>query len=249
MSNKTIDSLILIGLCIGAVGCRTTDRLMDINEQPPVSHIMNPEAHPNYRPVTMPMPAPQADETSNNSLWKTGAKTFFKDQRAKERGDILTVLIDMNDNASLTNKTDTSRQSQQTIGVNNFMGIETNFAQVLPQSVDPTKLIGISSKPTLSGSGTVQRTEQVKFKLAATITQILPNGNFVIAGRQEMRINYEVRDVHLKGIIRPEDVSSANTIPYEKMAEARISYGGRGQLDDMQQAPWGHQVINAITPF
>jgi flagellar L-ring protein precursor FlgH len=240
---------VITGTLIGLSGCRTFDRLMEINEVPPMSQIMNPVAHPNYRPVTMPMPDPEPVELQNNSLWKTGAKTFFKDQRAKRVGDILTVIIDMNDSASISNETKTNRQSTQTVAVNNFMGFEEKFSEVLPKGVDPTKLIGVTSDPNLQGKGSIQRSEKVQFKLAATITQILPNGNFVISGRQEMRINYEIREIVVVGIVRPEDISSANTVPYEKISEARMAYSGRGQLDDVQQAPWAQQILTTISPF
>jgi flagellar L-ring protein precursor FlgH len=247
--SKIIGYSTLTGILIGLAGCRTLDRVMDVNEAPPVSHIVNPVSHPNYRPVTMPMPEAIAEEPQSNSLWKPGAKTFFKDQRAKTIGDILTITINMNDTAKIENKTNTSRDSQQKIGMNNFLGVETDLGQYLSEAVDPTKLVGLNSKPTMAGAGKVERTEQIQFKLAATITQVLPNGNFVVSGRQEMRINYEVRELAIVGIVRPEDISSANIVPYEKIAEARMSYGGRGQIDDMQQAPWGHQLLNAISPL
>ena len=234
---------------LGLTGCRTLDRLAEINEKPPISHIINPVAHPNYRPVTMPMPAAQPVEVANNSLWKAGAKTFFKDQRAKRVGDILTVNIDINDKASISNQTKTSKHSSQSIAVNNFMGIENSFSQVLPESVNPANLVGLTSKPTLDGSGSVNRSEQITFTLAATIIQELANGNLVISGRQEMRVNNDVRELVVAGIVRPSDITAANTIAYAKISEARMSYGSRGQIDDMQTAPWGHQVINALSPF
>lgn len=239
----------ILASAIASTGCRTLDRVMEVGDVPPVSQVMNPTAHPNYRPITMPMPDPQPIEVQNNSLWRAGSKTFFKDQRAKAIGDILTVTINMNDSAVISNETKTDRQSTQSIGVNNFMGLEANFADVLPKTVNPKKLIGVNSEPTLDGKGSINRSEQVQFKLAATIIQILPNGNLVISGRQEMRVNYEIRDAQVVGIVRPEDISSANTVPYEKISEARLIYGGRGQLDDIQQAPWGQQILTAISPF
>lgn len=240
----------------GLGGCQTLDRLADVGELPSMTHIENPEGHPNHRPVTMPMPEGRMDaneesvrQASRNSLWQVGARSFFRDQRASRVGDILTVAIDINEKAELSNSSNRNRNSSEKVGIDNFLGLENNLPNFLPTGVDPKKLIGISSNPTHVGQGTIKRKETVQTKVAASIIQILPNGNFVIQGRQELRINYEIRELILKGIVRPSDISSDNSVPLRKIAEARLSYGGRGQIDDMQQPPLGQQVVDLISPI
>lgn len=257
MKNKKIStffkaSLVTTALSLTLCGCQTVEQLSRINDLPPITHIQNPTQHPNYQPVNMPMPTPEEPEKNVrriNSLWQPGARAFFKDQRAHRVGDILTVNININDTADFSNTTTRSRETSEKFGAENLFGLETQLTKVLPEGVDPAKLVGISNKPTHKGTGTIKRTEKVNMKVAATILQILPNGNLVVSGRQETRVNYEIREMVLTGIIRPEDISSSNTIPYEKIAEARISYGGRGQINDMQQPPYGQQILNAISPF
>lgn len=230
-------------------GCKTVDRVLSTNETPPLTHIQNPHEAANYQAVTMPMPTPEIPQKQTNSLWRAGARTFFKDQRASRVGDILTVQIDMNDTATMNNTTKRTRNSSENIAMPKFLGFEQTLGGVLPKGVDPTALVNASSNPSHEGKGSISRSESVKMSVAVIVTQILPNGNFVIEGRQEVRVNYEVRDLVLKGIVRPEDVTSTNTVSHEKISDLRMSYGGRGQLDDVQQPPWGHQIADAISPF
>jgi len=244
LSYGVVCAIILLQGCVNSV-----QKMATVGEVPPISRIQNPVASPKYRPVTMPMPAPQRETKRMNSLWQTGARAFFKDQRANRVGDILTVLIKVDDMAELKNDTNRKRDVSEKTSINNFMGVETLFKDVLPEGVDPANLVGVTSTPAFKGSGSVKRNEKVNLKVAATVTQILPNGNYVISGRQEMRINYEIRELAVTGIVRPEDITSANTISYDKIAEIRMSYGGRGHITDMQQPPWGQQVLNHISPL
>lgn len=240
---------LLISTALMTSGCKTLERIQEIGDTPPISHIQNPHASRGYQPVTMPMPNAKIPENRENSLWQTGSQGFFKDQRAGQVGDILTVAVNVSDTASLSNSTDHSRQTDAKLAINNFGGFESQLSNSLPDNVDPKKLIGLTSNPTHKGTGTISRNETISFKVAASIIQILPNGNFLISGRQEMRINNEVREIALTGIVRPEDISSSNTVDATKIAEARMTYGGRGDLTNVQQAPVGHQIIDTISPF
>lgn len=225
-------------------GCRTADRLAQVGNLPPLSHIQNPHASRTYQPVTMPMPEPEVPEKRMNSLWRSGSRTFFKDQRASRVGDILTVVVSASDSASVSNESKRDRDSKESLSIANFIGIEGNF-----NNINPKKLVEAQSKPSHQGKGSISRKEEVTAKVAATVIQILPNGNMVVSGRQEMRINYEVRDLHITGIVRSEDINSDNTITLDKIAEARVSYGGRGTLDDVQQPPYGMQILDAVSPL
>jgi flagellar L-ring protein precursor FlgH len=199
----------------------------------------------------MPMPAPQVSERQPNSLWRSGSRAFFKDQRASRVGDIMTVTIQINDEARINNQTTRTRSSTENLGLPGLFGFQRNIARILPTpDTDTLENLGQTNSDSEStGRGQIQRTDSVRLRVAAIITQVLPNGNFAIEGRQEVRVNFELRDLQIRGVIRPEDIDNQNTIPYDKIAEARIAYGGRGQITDVQQPRWGQQVYDIIAPF
>jgi flagellar L-ring protein precursor FlgH len=209
--------------------------------------IQNPAAESGYRTVSLPMPDPERTaDFMPNSLWRQGAKAFFKDQRARRVGDVLTVVINLNDTAKLDNETERRRTSSER--GNKLLGYEQSLNRVLPQAVDPTNLVSLGGTTSSVGSGKVDRKEEIKLTVAALITQVLPNGNLVIQGRQEVRVNFEVRELLVAGVVRPEDISSSNQVQHTQVAEARISYGGRGQLTEVQQPRYGQQVLDILLP-
>ncbi len=230
-------------------GCNALTRLGEVGEAPRLSRIENPQAQPGYQPVSMPMPAPVTEARAPNSLWRTGSRAFFRDQRASRVGDLVTVLITIDDKANISNETKRSRDNSAAADAPAILGYETKLNQILPQSVDPGNLLSLSSNSANDGAGSVDRQEQINLKVAAVVSQVLPNGNMVIHGNQEVRVNFELRDLRIAGIIRPEDISSTNDISYDKIAEARIAYGGRGQITDVQQPPYGDQVLDILFPF
>jgi len=226
--------------------CAALERFTLIGEQPPLSAISDPTTQPGYKPVQMPMPTPQPASYSPNSLWRNGSRAFFKDQRAHQVGDILTVKVKFNDKATLENETSRSRKNLEDSEVENWFG-----KQKLPilNSALPTKLFTADSAASSEGKGNVDRKEELSTNVAGVVTQLLPNGNMVIEGRQEVRVNFEIRELIVAGIVRPEDIESDNTIDSTKIAQARIAYGGRGQITDVQQPRYGQQVMDILLPF
>jgi flagellar L-ring protein precursor FlgH len=199
----------------------------------------------------MAAPAMRTESTpaSANSLWRVGARTFFGDQRARHVGDILTVRIDIDDRAQTQNTTQRSRSNDASTGVSNFFGLESSLGRALPGGFDPSKMVGLEGETNASGSGSVNRSEKVSLTIAAVVTEVLANGNMVIQGRQEVRTNREVRELTVAGIVRPEDISSANSINHTQIAEARISYGGRGDISRMQATPAAQSLVERFSPF
>jgi flagellar L-ring protein precursor FlgH len=195
--------------------------------------------------IGMPPPAP----VTPNSLWRTGARTFFNDQRAAKVGDILTVLINIDDSAKTTNSTSTSRTSGMTAGFPHLLGLESSLGKILPGGFDPQNALETSAKSSNAGSGAVNRAEKISLTIAAVVSAVMPNGNLVIQGTQEVRTNTDVRQLTVAGIVRPEDISAANTIQHTQIAEARINYGGRGDISRVQKVPWGQSVIEKFQPF
>ena len=239
---STIILLSATSLALG--GCTTADRLAAVGEKPNLSSIQNPTTQAGYRPVQLPMPETAPTHREANSLWRAGSRAFFKDQRARRIGDILTVKVKVTDKAQINNQTKRARTNAENMGMPNLFGLEN-----LTSGLDMENLVDASSSTSSSGTGSVNRSEQLETNIAAIVTQVLPNGNLVIEGRQEVRVNFEVREMIVAGVVRPEDIESENTIESSKIAEARISYGGRGQISDVQQPRVGQQVLDVLLPF
>lgn len=227
-------------------GCAAIDRLKTIGQPPPLSMIDNPTARPGYKPVQMPMPAAMPASYNPNSLWRNGSRAFFKDQRAHQVGDILTVKVNITDKAIIDNQTKRSRESKDDSGIDNFFA-KTKVPII--NSALPTRIFTADSNTSTEGKGSVNRQEALQTNVAAVVTQVLPNGNLVIEGKQEIRVNFEVRELIVAGVVRPEDIESDNTIESTKIAQARVAYGGRGQITDVQQPRYGQQVLDVLLPF
>jgi flagellar L-ring protein precursor FlgH len=226
--------------------CAALDRVLSIGEPPKLSTIDNPTSQPGYKPVSMPMPTPQPAAYNPNSLWRSGSRAFFKDQRAHEVGDILTVTVNINDTANFANETQRSRVNTEDSGITNFFGMSN-----LPftHQTLPTRLLTADATSSSDGKGSINRAETLTTNVAAVVTQVMPNGNLVVEGKQEIRVNFEMRQLIVGGIVRPEDIQSDNTIDSTKIAEARIAYGGKGQIMDVQQQRYGQQFFDIILPF
>ena len=238
-------SLVVLASCLG--GCSSLDRIRNLGEQPALAEIENPTTKPGYKPVHMPMPEPTAAVYNENSLWRSGSREFFKDQRAHQVGDILTVTVNITDTAKTNNETQRSRANVENSGVTDFIG--TKVIKNPATAILPGRILTADSNASSDGKGSINRQDDVKTNVAAVVTQVLPNGNLVVEGKQELRVNFEVRELIVAGIVRPEDIQSDNTIDSTKIAEARIAYGGRGQITDVQQARLGQQALDILLPF
>lgn len=247
--NQTKNILLVLLAGSSLTACNTVDRLNEIGVPPKQSAIVNPTMSAGYQPVSMPMPIKTEFPQQANSLWTGEKQGFFKDQRAKTVGDIMTVVIDIDDKGKMENATDRSRATSEAAGLPNVLGLEGSLNKILPEAVDPSNLVSGTSASSYKGDGTTVRKEKISMKLAATVTQLLPNGNMVIKGIQEVRVNYENRVLQLAGVVRPQDVNVDNTISYDQIAEARISYGGKGQITDVQQPRNGEQLFDILFPF
>src|ERR1700710_297125 len=245
--NRFIRPGALLARAAFASGCSSIDRLSQIGEKPKLSEIENPTAQPGYKPVQMPIPKPETASYNANSLWRNGSRAFFKDQRASRIGDILTVTVNITDKANIANETQRSRSNKEDSGITDFIGAQTLGVQA--KKVLPGRILTADSTASSDGKGSVNRQEALQTNVAAVVTQVLPNGNLVVEGKQEIRVNFEIRELIVAGIVRPEDIQSDNTIDSSKIAQARIAYGGRGQISDVQQPRYGPQVMDVLLPF
>src|SRR6266480_4768991 len=245
--NRIILTGAMLSLASLASGCSSIDRLSQIGEAPKLNAIENPTAQPGYKPVQMPMPKPEQASYNANSLWRNGSRAFFRDQRAARVGDIMTVTVNITDKANFANETQRSRTNKEDSGVTDFIGAQTLGVQA--KKILPGRILTADSTASSDGKGSVNRQEALQTNVAAVVTQVLPNGNLVVEGKQEVRVNFEIRELVVAGIVRPEDIQSDNTIDSTKIAEARIAYGGRGQITDVQQPRYGQQVLDVLLPF
>jgi len=198
--NRTVRVVAPAVACLLLAGCGSLSKMSEVGRPPEMTPTSDPTKDPAWRPVTMPMPAREVTPNEANSLWRGGSRAFFKDQRAAQVGDIVTVLVNMADAANVQNATSASRSSGETAGLANFFGMES----LMPKTIaDPSKLLNMNSANNNGGTGQIQRNETVTVRVAGVVTQVLPNGNLVVAARQEFRVNSELRELQITGVIRP----------------------------------------------
>jgi flagellar L-ring protein precursor FlgH len=229
-------------------GCGTLQKLSEVGRPPEMTPTADPTADPKWRPVNFPMPSPRGMPPEADSLWRPGSRAFFKDQRAAQVGDIVTVLVHIADTADLENASNRTTAGSETGGAPNLFGLETKIPHLLAGAVAGS-LVNLNSAGSNTNTGVIKRDETVTLRLAGVITQVLPNGNYVVAAHQEVRVNSELRELQVSGVIRPQDIASDNTVTHDRMAEARIAYGGRGQLSDVQTPRYGQQLLDILLPF
>ena len=247
----TFKALIYTVSALALSACSSSiDKLSNIGEPPPLDTVENPQTKPDYKPMSWPMPEPEAQQQSHaNSLWQPGSRAFFRDNRASRVGDIVRVRVGIDDRAEIENETTRQRDTRENVGAPKVFGLEGKLGILTPGEPDRNSLFDITGGTSSEATGEIDRQERIETQVAAIVTQVLPNGNMVIDGKQEIRVNYEIREISVKGVIRPQDINSDNTIDSSQIAEARINYGGRGQITEIQTPRWGNQVIEAISPF
>lgn len=212
--------------------------------------VVVPQAPLQQAPPQVAAYAPQQEmPVTQASLWRSGPSSLFGDRRARMVGDIVTVVIEIDDEASIQNKTARSRSGSEDLDVTALLGFDSLVSKYLPNNANVNPAVGTTSNSASSGDGSTARNEEITLRIAARVSNVLPNGHLLIRGSQEIRVNFELRDLQIAGIVRPEDISRRNTIGYDKIAEARIAYGGRGQITDLQQPRYGQQVIDLLMPF
>jgi flagellar L-ring protein precursor FlgH len=242
--------IILLAAAIPLAACGSVNEAL---RGPGLSPMAYPSALVGQNQAVMPLSAaarePLPQPASANSLWRTGAREFLGDQRASRVGDILTVLIQISDSAKTSNASNATKTSTNTFGVPHLFGLESTIGKILPKAFDPTNAISTNSSYAADGTGGVTRQEQITLTIAAVVTQVLPNGNLVIQGRQEVETNNDTRVLTVAGIVRPEDITAANTVLHTQIAEARINYGGRGDISSVQKTAGGTALMQRFMPF
>lgn len=248
---KALVTLLLFPLLLSACNSYQMQRLEEVGQPPKMQQTEVPMARPDFKPIMWP----EVDEEEVpqrhyvNSLWQPGSRAFFRDNRARRVGDILKVTVKVQDKAELENKTERTRDANADSQLGALFGLSDLATAWLPGKPDLSDLLSADNSFSSNGDGSTEREEIIETEVAAMVTQILPNGNLVIRGEQQVRVNFELRSVSVSGIVRPEDISADNHVDSNMIAEARIAYGGRGTLSDIQQPPIGYQMMDVLSPF
>ena len=236
----------LLTLACGLAACSSADHL---GKAPSFSPMMESREHSAMVYPGLPETVEKHTMVDDASLWRRDRKSLLGDRRALQRGDIMTVVIEIDDKAEISNTTSRSRDGSDSVSMPDFLGVPQRIVKKWPDGASPDNAIDLSSSSDSKGDGSVKRKEKLTLRVAATIVEVLPNGVLAIEGSQEVRVNFEIRELLVNGYVRPEDISRQNEITYDKIASARISYGGRGQITDMQQPRYGRQILEAVLPF
>lgn len=237
---KMLISLLVLAAC---------GRLDQVGRAPEFSPLEGSNQH--HAMYSNPLPEDVAPEgpTDASSLWTAGRTSLFGDRRAVRRGDILTVVIEIDEKAEISNSTGRKQSGSEKMGLPSLFGIPQRIDRDMPEGSDMASAVDATSSSTFSGNGSVARNEKLTLRVAATVVEELPNGVLRIEGQQEVRVNFEMRELIVAGYVRPIDISRQNEITYDKIAGARISYGGRGQITDVQQPRYGQQIADILLPF
>lgn len=231
---------------LSVAGCA---RLDHIGKPPSFSSAVATKEHSAMLSPGLPLRVDATGPTEDASLWSGARQSLLGDRRAIQQGDILTVVIEIDEQAEISNATDRSRSGSESLGIPGLFGIPQRIDRQLPEGASTSEAVSINSTSRSSGDGSVKRNEKLTLRVAATVVDVLPNGVLAISGSQELRVNFEMRELLVSGYVRPEDISRQNEITYDKIATARVSYGGRGQISDVQQPRLGQQVLDAVLPF
>jgi flagellar L-ring protein precursor FlgH len=235
-----------LALLLLLAGCSD---LRQVGQPPDFTPLVpNLEHHALY---TLPIPevTERRQVAGGASLWSAGTRSLLGDRRASQPGDILTVAIEIDESAEISNSSQRGRSGAQGFGAPQFLGLPQLIDRELPAGASMAEAVSVEGSTTFQGQGSVRRNERLTLRVATTIIERLPNGVLRIEGSQEVRVNNELRELIVTGYIRPEDISRRNEIAYDRIAGARISYGGRGQISQMQQPGWGQQLSDIILPY
>ena len=236
----------MILLPVALAACSTAG---EVGRAPEFSALEGSYQHHAMYSNPLPQSADPDAPSDEASLWTAGRSSLFGDRRAELRGDILTVVIEIDEEAEISNQTDRSRSSDQSMGIPQLFGLPQRWDTGLPEGASSAEAVQTGSGSSYQGDGSVKRNEKLTLRVAATVVEELPNGVLRIEGQQEVRVNFELRELIVTGYVRPTDISRQNEITYDKIAGARISYGGRGQITDVQQPRYGDQILDQILPF
>lgn len=237
-------SRLLILICVGMTsGC--APQVKDFAVEPHLTPVGSGLRQPDMN-VPVHYPVSRSRGGGASSTWRDDGADLFRDARAMKIGDVVTVKISIKDRASLDNSTNRKREATRDGSLQFGYDVAVRGLEAKGEGNLNASAKGNTET---KGAGAISRSESIDLVVAAVVTGVLPNGNLLISGQQEVRVNFEVRELKVAGIVRARDISTDNSISYEKIAEIRMSYGGRGRVTEVQQPGWGQQLVDIIAPF
>lgn len=242
-------SKICFGLTLVLFGVSACGRVDHLGRAPSFSPTNEGAEHAAMLYPGLPLVSDGSSAVDRSSLWSSGQRSLLGDHRASGKGDILTVVIEIDEKAEISNDTERARKSSENLELSQLLGLPQRANESLPDGASFSNAIDLNSSSVSAGEGSVKRNEKLTLRVAATVVDVLPNGVLSISGSQELRVNFELRELLVQGFVRPEDISRQNSITYDKIASARMSYGGRGQITDVQQPRYGQQILDIVIPF
>ena len=243
----TSRNLLLAAILLAATAA--CNRVDHIGRPPTMSE---PQSTPEFTAMTTPelfLPETPQRPEADASLWAGEQSSLMRDRRATTRGDILTVVIEIDDKAEISNSSNRSRSAADQVSIPDFAGLPQSLDKRMTEGASMANAVDADSSSTYKGAGKVSRRDKLTLRVAATVIDRLPNGTLHIQGSQEVRVNFEMRELLVAGFVRPEDIGRNNEVAYDRIAGARISYGGRGQIMDVQQPRYGQQIADVILPY
>jgi flagellar L-ring protein precursor FlgH len=240
---------LILTACAALTAMGACGRLDHVGKPPDFSPNSGTYEHRAMSAIPLPRTLEEGRPTDDASLWARDRKSLLGDRRAAARGDILTVVIEIDEEASISNSTQRSRSGSESLSLPQFFGIPQRINEGLPEGATLDPAVATDQSSASAGDGSVRRQEQLTLRVAATVVEVMQNGTLRIQGSQEVRVNFEIRELLVTGYVRPEDISRQNEVTYDKIASARISYGGRGQISDVQQPRYGQQIADIVLPF
>lgn len=241
--------LLVVALVMSHLGLSACQRMDHLGRAPEFSPTRQQNEHRAMVYAGLPQHVASKREEDTSSLWSGNRSSLLGDRRALQRGDILTVVIEIDENAEISNSTSRARKGSESLAIPQLFGLPQRADAHLPEGATLGNAVSLDGTSSSSGDGSVKRREKLGLRVAATVVEVLPNGVLEITGSQEVRVNFELRELLVSGFVRPEDISRQNEITYDKIASARISYGGRGHISDVQQPRYGQQVLDVLLPF
>lgn len=244
MKNFYTKSMLLGLVVLGACG-----RMDHVGKAPSFTPANESNEHVAMLYQGLPTQTQTRRSVDGASLWSGSQQSLLGDRRAMKRGDIMTVVIEIDEEAEISNDTSRSRSGSESLNMPHLLGLPQRLDRHMPEGASSADAVELGSSSSSGGKGSVKRSEKLELRVAATVVDVLPNGVLAISGTQELRVNFELRELLVTGYVRPQDISRQNEITYDKIAQARVSYGGRGQITDVQQPRYGQQLLDVVLPF